>query len=92
MIELSLLAVAQSTVPPTPAWSPTVAIVMLAFNILGLIVANSAVERPGVGPSLPFGLPGANKNFSLGQFIGGLAFGHILGTGAILGLTNTGLL
>lgn len=92
MIDLSLLAALQPTVPATPAWTPTVAIVMLVFNIVGLIVARGAVQRPGVGPGLPFSLPGFGKNFSLAQFIAGLSFGHILGTGAILGLTYTGLL
>ncbi len=88
---LNLLAAVQPTVPATPAWSPTVGIIMAAFCVLGLIVANNAVERPGVGAKLPFTIPGLNPNFSLGQFVGGMAFGHILGAGAILGLTNLGL-
>lgn len=96
MIDLSLLAsllaAVQPTVPPTPAFSPSVFIVMAVFNILGLFVARNAVQKPGVGPKLPFALPGFGNNFSLAQFIAGLSFGHILGTGAILGLTNTGLL
>lgn len=96
MIDLSLLAsllaALQQTVPPTPTIGPGVFIVMTAFNILGLFLARNAVQKPGVGPKLPFPLPGFGKNFSLAQFIAGLSFGHILGTGAILGLTNSGLL
>lgn len=92
MIDLTLLAAVQATVPATPGWNPTVGIIMTVFNIVGLIVASRGVERPGVGPSLPFSLPGFGKKLSLGQFIAGMSFGHILGTGAILGLTYTGLL
>lgn len=93
MIELSsLLLAVQTTVPPTPAWSPSVGIVMLLFNIVGVVIAALGVQRPGVGPKLPFSLPGLGRDLSVAQFIAGLSFGHILGTGAILGLTNTGLL
>ena len=94
-MNLTILAAAavQPTVPATPAWSPTVAIVMTFFSIVGLIVASIGVQKPGVGPQLPFGIPGlSSKNMSLGQFIAGMSFGHILGTGAILGLTYAGLL
>lgn len=88
-----MLAVAQATVPPTPAWNPTVGIIMAIFNILGIVIAGTFVKNKGVGPSLPFPIPGfSRKNFSLAQFIAGLSFGHILATGVILGLTNRGIL
>lgn len=93
MIDLSLLVAALPTTPLTPQWNPGVAIVMTIFNIVGLVVARYAVQKPGVGPKMPFPIPGlSGKNFSLSQFLAGLSFGHILGAGAILGLTNTGLL
>lgn len=93
MIDLSLLLAALPTTPLTPQWNPGVAIIMGIFNIVGVFVAAYAVQKPGVGPALPFPIPGlGDKKFGLPQFIAGLSFGHILGAGAILGLTNTGLL
>ena len=70
-------------VPMSQSWSPTVAIVMLAGNILGLLAAtNSKVKA---GPALAGG-------FTAAQIVGGACFGHILGTGAILGLTRIGVI
>lgn len=85
MIHTMLLAAAQTTVPATPAWSPSIGIVMVVFNLLGLFIARSVVRRPTGGPSLP-------GNLSLPILLAGTSFGHILGTGAILGLTNAGIL
>jgi photosystem I subunit X len=56
--------------PMSQAWSPTVAIVMVVANVLGV-------------------LPGG---ISVSQLIGGTCFGHILGAGAILGLTSQGVI
>ena len=69
-------------VPMSQAWSPTIAIVMLAANALGLLAATVAKKA---GPSLIGG-------FTIAQLIGGTCFGHILGTGAILGLTRIGVI
>ncbi|BAB76988.1 asr5289 [Nostoc sp. PCC 7120 = FACHB-418] len=44
------------------------------------------VEYPQVGPKFP-GLP-----ISVPTFIGAMAFGHVLGIGIVLGLTNIGRL
>ena len=93
LIDLSLLVAALPSTPQLPEWSPGVGIIMTVFNIIGLIVARYAVQKPGVGPKMPFPIPGlSGKNFSLSQFLAGLSFGHILGVGTVLGLTNTGLL
>lgn len=91
MIDLSLLAAVQPTVPPTPAWGTNVAIAMGLCNIIGLIIANIGIQNKGAGPALPFPLPGVDRKFGVPEFIAGLSIGHILGTGAILGLTNSGL-
>lgn len=91
MIDLSLLAAVQPTVPPTPAWNPNVAIIISVFNIIGLIIANIGIQNKGAGPVLPFQLPGVDKKFGVPELIAGFSIGHILATGAILGLTNAGL-
>ncbi|MFM2303462.1 MAG: hypothetical protein RLZZ135_871 [Cyanobacteriota bacterium] len=75
-----LVAVA---VPMSQPWSQTVAIVMVAGNILGLLAATSSKVK--AGPALAGG-------FTAAQLVGGTCFGHILGAGAILGLTRIGVI
>jgi photosystem I subunit 10 len=83
---LTLLAV----VPRTLTWNPTVGLVMLICNIAAIAFARYTVQNPNEGPSGP-ALP-LLGNLSLGTVIGAACFGHILGTGAILGLSNLGVL
>jgi photosystem I subunit X len=80
MLHSTLLAAA---IPMSQAWSPTVAIVMVVCNVLGVAAAatTSKVKAgPTVGP------------VTMGQAIGGTCFGHVLGAGAILGLTGIGVI
>ena len=86
MLNLTLLAL----VPKTLEWSPKVAIVMIVCNILAIAFAKLTVKYPNVGPEMPasnlFG------GFSLPAVLGATSFGHILGAGAILGLSYIGAL
>jgi photosystem I subunit X len=50
--------------------------------VLGILAAGGAKKA---GPSL-FG------GFTAGQVLGGASFGHVLGAGAVLGLTRLGLI
>ncbi|MFN6569109.1 photosystem I reaction center subunit PsaK [Nostoc minutum NIES-26] len=84
MISSTLLAV-QSTVPPTPVWNPTVAII-ISISSLVVLLLSTRIEKPQVGPKLPI-LP-----VSVPTFIAAMAFGHIIGVGIVLGLTNIGRL
>jgi photosystem I subunit X len=81
----SILLAAAASVPATPEWSPTVGIIISAscFVVLLLSLASKA---PKVGPQLPL-LP-----VSVAGFIGAMAFGHVIGIGIVLGLTNIGRL
>ncbi len=72
-----------TSVQLSQAWSPTIAIVMVVANVLGLAAASTSKVK--AGPALPVGL-------TIGQAIGGTCFGHILGAGAILGLTSVGVI
>ena len=93
MIDLNFLIAASPVAPMTQAWTPGVAIVMTFFNLVGLFIARIGVQKPGVGPKLPFAIPFITDNkFSWSQFIAGVSFGHILGAVAILGLNNAGVL
>ena len=79
MLRSSLLLAA--AVPMSQAWSPTIAIVMVVCNVLGVLAATKSKKvGPSVGP------------LSMGQAIGGTCFGHVLGAGAILGLTGIGVI
>ncbi len=80
MLSSSLLLAAVG--PMSQPWSPTIAIVMVGASLLGLLAATKAKK---VGPALAGGLTAA-------QVIGGACFGHILGTGAVLGLTRLGII
>ena len=79
MLTSTLLVAA---VPMTQAWSPTIAIVMVVANVVGIVAATRTKKA---GPALAGGVTAA-------QVIGGACFGHILGAGAILGLTGIGAL
>jgi len=92
LLNLTLLAAVQSTVPATPAWTPTVGLVMILCNLLAIAIGRFAIKNPGVGPDLPVGKPALFRNFNLPELLATMSFGHILGTGAILGLTNAGVL
>lgn len=80
----SILLAAQATVPVTPVWSFKIALVMVICNILGLVFARIGTQDRGTKPPSP--IPG----FGFPQLLAGTCFGHILGAGAILGLTNIG--
>ena len=77
-----LLAV-QATVPPTPQWSPTVGII-ISLSSLVVLLLSFRIEKPLVGPRFPL-LP-----ISIPTFIAAMAFGHVIGAGIVLGLTNIG--
>jgi photosystem I subunit X len=71
-------------------WSPTVAIIMVIANILAIAFGKLTIKNQTTGGSLPAG--NLFGGFSLGTLLGTTCFGHILGAGAILGLTNMGVL
>ncbi|MEH2367625.1 photosystem I reaction center subunit PsaK [Nostoc sp.] len=84
MISSILLAVAE-TVPATPAWNPTVGII-ISISSLVVVLLSTKIEKPLVGPKFPI-LP-----ISIPTFAAAMAFGHIIGIGIVLGLTNIGRL
>lgn len=92
MINLTLLAAVQSTVPDTPAWTPTIGLVMIACNLLAIAIGRFAIQNPGGGPDLPASKPDLFRRFGIPELLATMSFGHILGTGVILGLTNAGVL
>jgi photosystem I subunit X len=81
----SILLAASVSVPATPVWNPTVAIIISVSSIIAVLLTLK-IQKPLVGPKLPV-LP-----ISIPAFVGAMAFGHIIGIGIVLGLTNIGRL
>ncbi|NJL87048.1 MAG: photosystem I reaction center subunit PsaK [Leptolyngbyaceae cyanobacterium SM1_1_3] len=88
----SLLLQFAQTVPHTPHWSFSVALVMIACNLFAIAIGRYAIQQRGVGPDLPFSLPGFFEGFGLPELLATASFGHLVGAGMILGLGNAGLL
>jgi photosystem I subunit X len=79
-----LLAVTARTVE----WSPTIGLIMILCNILAIAIGKSTIQNPHTGPAAPSS--DMLGGLSLGAVVGSLCFGHILGTGTILGLSYIG--
>lgn len=74
-------------------WSIGVGITMLLCNLFAIAIGRYAISRKGVGPKLPIQFPDPfGGEFGLPELLATTSFGHVLGAGAILGLTNTGVL
>jgi photosystem I subunit 10 len=73
-----------------PDWTPTIGLIMLACNIVAILFGRLTIKYPNVGPNIP--ILSDVAGLSLPALLATTSFGHILGTGVILGLTNTGTL
>ncbi|MGB5635737.1 MAG: photosystem I reaction center subunit PsaK [Waterburya sp.] len=85
MTYLTLLA---ATVPSTVSWSPKVAIVMIACNIVAIAFGKFTIQNQTAGPGLPS--PALFGGMGLPALLGTTSLGHLLGAGVILGLANAG--
>jgi photosystem I subunit 10 len=83
---LTLLAV----VPPTLAWGPKTAIVMVICNVLAIAIGKYTIQHPNAGPALPS--PAMFGGMGLPALLATTSFGHILGLGVLFGLANVGAL
>lgn len=87
MFYSTLLATAR-----TVEWSPSVAVVMIACNLLAVAIGRYAIKNRGVGPALPVQGPALFEGFGVAELLATTSFGHILGAGVILGLSSSGAL
>jgi len=76
----------------TSPWSLNTAIVMIAANLFSIAIGYYAIQKRGVGPKLPAEMPAMFTGFGVPELLATTSFGHILGTGLILGLSNAGIL
>ncbi|HEY9751998.1 MAG TPA: photosystem I reaction center subunit PsaK [Coleofasciculaceae cyanobacterium] len=89
VLSFELLAVIE---PHTVAWSPSVGLLMTFCCLFSVAVGRYAIRRRGVGPKLPVEVPALFEGFGIPELLATMSFGHILGAGLILGLSNAGLL
>jgi photosystem I subunit 10 len=80
------------TAGSTGQWSPNIGIVMVVANLLAIAIGRFAIQKRGVGPRLPLEVPGLFTGFGWPELLATMSFGHLLGAGAILGLSNAGVL
>jgi len=85
----TLLAV---TGAQTTEWSLGVGITMVACCLFSVAIGRSAIQKRGIGPSLPVEVPALFEGFGFAELLATMSFGHILGAGVILGLSNAGVL
>ncbi|AFY69909.1 Photosystem I reaction center subunit PsaK [Thalassoporum mexicanum PCC 7367] len=81
-----------ATAPVTPVWSINVALIMITCNLFVISIGRYAIKNRGVGPALPVEVPGMFEGFGLPELLATASFGHLLGAGMILGLSQAGLL
>lgn len=92
MISSILLAV-QSTVPNTGVdWNWDGSAIIIGACLLSLLIIPRVVRYPHVGPKMPLPFPAVFNNPSVGSFLAAMSTGHLIGIGAVLGLTNIGAL
>ncbi|MBP0022147.1 MAG: photosystem I reaction center subunit PsaK [Cyanobacteria bacterium SBLK] len=87
-MNLTLLAVA----PTTIEWNFSVALVMIFCNLFAIAIGRFAIQKSGRGPDLPIAKPALWKGFGIPELLATTSFGHLLGAGMILGLSNAGVL
>nr|YP_009019694.1 photosystem I reaction center subunit X [Gracilaria salicornia]AHH24662.1 photosystem I reaction center subunit X [Gracilaria salicornia]UAD87564.1 photosystem I reaction center subunit X [Gracilaria salicornia] len=74
-----------SVIPHTSSWSVSNSIIMITCNLLCIGLGRYAIKVRGLGPSIPtLGLQG----FGLPELLATTSLGHIIGAGAIIGLSS----
>jgi photosystem I subunit X len=90
---VSLLTTVQPTVPNTGTeWNWTGTPIIIGASLLALLIIPRTIEQPQVGAKMPLPFPSLFNNPSVGTFLAAMATGHIVGIGAVLGLTNLGII
>jgi photosystem I subunit X len=70
-----------AAIPHTEPWGFNTAFVMIICNLVAVAIAAVIAK-----------LSGRAKIFSLTELVAAMSFGHILGVGFVLGLTNIGII
>jgi photosystem I subunit X len=78
-----------AAIPHTEPWGFNTAAVMISCNVV-VAIGRFIRTNSASSPSLPVGELRLFQNFNLPELLATMSFGHILGVGMILGLTNVG--
>jgi photosystem I subunit X len=89
LFNMTALLGAMATTSP---WSFNTALVMIGANLFAIAIGYYAIQKRGVGPKLPADMPAMFTGFGVPELLATMSFGHIIGTGLILGLSNAGVL
>jgi photosystem I subunit X len=81
-----------AALPRTLEWSPSVGIIMSLCCLFSVAIGRFAIKNRGNGPKLPVQGPDLFEGFGIPELLGTMSFGHLLGVGMILGLSNAGAL
>jgi photosystem I subunit X len=88
---VTLLAMHQA-MPHTVEWSPKVAIVMATCCVFSVAIGRFAIKNRDTEKKLVGNAPALFEGFGPAEMLATFSFGHILGAGMILGMSNAGLL
>lgn len=86
------LFLATPTVPNTVELNTAGCMIMILCNLFAMVIGRYFIQHPGQGRPLPVPKPELWGNFGIPELLATTSFGHILGTGMILGLANAGIL
>jgi photosystem I subunit X len=82
-----------AAIPHTEPWRLTTAIVMIICNLLAIAITFGSVQlRSKIRVANPDDKSILGKGFSLPELFAAMSFGHIIGVGVVLGLTNIGII
>lgn len=81
------LATVVAAVPAVTPWGPSTAIVMIACNAIAFLLGKSFIQIQDAGPA-----SGVFLGLGLPALIAVTSLGHVLGAGAILGLSSIGVI
>ena len=85
-----MLAPLMAIAPATITWSPKVGLVMIVCNVIAIAIGKATIKYPNEGAQLPN--PSFFGGMSHASLLATTSLGHVIGMGAILGLTTRGVL
>ncbi len=91
-MNLTLLALIASSSTATAEWNPYACLIMISCNVFALVVGRLFIQQQGYGPAFPVPEKELVPDFGFPELLASMSFGHILGTGMILGFSQAGLL
>ncbi len=82
-----------AAIPHTEPWRLTTALLMIVCNLLAIAITFGLVQLGGkVKVVNPEDKSSLVRGFGLPELVAAMSFGHILGIGVVLGLTNIGII